>query len=506
MSESTGRSAPDADSARVAELGYEQELKREFGFFHAFAISFADTSLIVAFYGVFALSLGAAGPTFFWGLLVVLVFQLLVALVLGEVASIWPLAGGIYQWTRQQTGAKAGWFAAWAYWWTMVFAMSTCAYAAASFILPGLGVTDASKGAYIGLSVVIALIGLAINSIAQSILKFFVSLLLFAELTTTLVLAIVLFFFYRVNPFSTLLHSFNTGAGGFHWLWIGWLGAVAFMGWTFLGFDAAGSIAEEVHDPARNVPRAIVGVMISIGIITVFVTLASILAIPDISAAMTGNIADPVIQTVTFHLGSGWEKPVLLLIAMGFIGSMVALHTAGSRALYSLGRDRLIPGSSFFTKLTPSRKLPVAALAFTSLVAILVLLINIGAEKVFSTLLTIAVAGFFIAYAFPIMSQAILQRQGRHVAGPFTLGKWSKAVTLIASVWIVLELINVWWPRYPDLPWYQNWGVLLVTVILTVVGFIAYAFAPRHEMSGGGPAEAPAPQDVTTVPDATMSE
>lgn len=101
------------------------------------------------------------------------------------------------------------------------------------------------------------------------------------------------------------------------------------MGWTFLGFDAAGSIAEEVHDPARNVPRAIVGVMISIGVITVFVTMASILAIPDIPAAMTGNIADPVIQTVTFHLGTAWEKPVLILIAMGYIGRMVALHTAG---------------------------------------------------------------------------------------------------------------------------------------------------------------------------------
>jgi amino acid transporter len=130
VSENIGRAVPDSDAVRVAELGYQQELKREFGFFHAFAISFADTSLIVAFYGVFALSLGAAGPTFFWGLLVVLVFQLLVALILGEVASIWPLAGGIYQWTRQQTGAKAGWFAAWAYWWTMVFAMSTCAFAA----------------------------------------------------------------------------------------------------------------------------------------------------------------------------------------------------------------------------------------------------------------------------------------------------------------------------------------------------------------------------------------
>src|SRR5205807_7652171 len=132
---------------------FKQELRREFGFFHAFAISFADTSLIVAFYGVFALALGAAGPTFFWGLLLVLAGQFLVAMVLGEVASVWPLEGGIYQWTRHQTGDTTGWFSAWTFWWTMVFTMTSCAYAAASFILPGLGVDTASKGTVILLSI-----------------------------------------------------------------------------------------------------------------------------------------------------------------------------------------------------------------------------------------------------------------------------------------------------------------------------------------------------------------
>src|ERR1700693_31015 len=407
----------DADDIGVEKAGYKPSLRREFGFFHAFAISFADTSLIVAFYGVFALALGAAGPTFFWGLLVVLVGQFLVSLILGEVASAWPLEGGIYQWTRKQTGPVAGWFSAWAYWWTMVFAMTTCAYAAASFILPGIGITDASKLTPILLAIVIVVIGLAINSVAQSVLKFFVSILLFAELSTTLVLAIVLFFFFRVHDFSTLTNSYNTTANsGFNWLWIGWFGGIAFMGWTFLGFDAAGSIAEEVRDPARNVPRAIVGVMVRIGIITVFVTVASILAIPDIPAAMTGNIADPVIQTVTYHLGSGFEKPVLLLIAMGFIGSMVALHTAGSRALYALGRDRMIPGAAFVTRLSRVRKLPVVALVTIAGVSIVILLVNIGAAQVFTTLLSVAVVGFFISYGFPIASQLILQVRGKNVA------------------------------------------------------------------------------------------
>jgi amino acid transporter len=473
----------NSGDVHTSQPAHPAELKREFGFFHAFALSFADTSLIVAFYGVFAIALGAAGPTFFWGLLVVLVGQFLVSLILAEVASAWPLEGGVYQWTRKQTGATSGWFAAWAYWWTMVFAMTTCAYAAASFLLPGIGVADAPKTTIIFLAIVIVLIGLGINSIAQWILKFFISIFLFAELATTLGLAIALFFFFRVHGFETLTQSFSSD-GGFNWLWLSWFGAVAFMGWTFLGFDAAGSIAEEVHDPARNVPRAIVGTMVIIGVITVFVTLASILAIPDIKAAMTGNIADPVIQTVTYHLGSAFEKPVLILIAMGFIGSMVALHTAGSRTLYAMGRDRAIPGGAFFTRLTAGRKLPAIALAFTAAVSVVILLINIGASQVFTTLLSVAVVGFFASYGFVIVSQLILQLRGSHVAGPFSLGKASMAVTLVASVWTAFELINVWWPRTPDQPWYLNYGVLLVTVILAVLGIITYMLAPRHEVSG----------------------
>lgn len=486
----------DYEEARVVQMGYHPELRREFGFFHAFAISFADTSLIVAFYGVFALALGAAGPTFFWGLLVVLVGQFLVSLILAEVASAWPLEGGIYQWTQRQTGATAGWFAAWAYWWTMVFAGTTCAFAAASFILPGVGITNADKLTTIFLAIVIVLVGLAINSIAQSILKFFVSIFLFAELATTLVLAVVLFFFFRVHGFDTLTQSYSSSSG-FNWLWMGWFGAIAFMGWTFLGFDAAGAIAEEVHDPARNVPRAIIGVMVSIGLITVFVTMASILAIPDIKAAMTGNIADPVIQTVTAHLGSAFEKPVLLLIAMGFIGSMVALHTAGSRTLYAMGRDQTIPGAAIFTRLSAVRKLPVMALATIAAVSIVILLINIGASQVFTTLLSVAVVGFFISYGFPIVSQLILQLRGKHVAGPFTLGPLSMVVTVIATLWTVFELINVWWPRSPDLPWYQNYGVLVVTVILAALGIVAYVLAPRHELSGAPPSGRTDPAPVT---------
>lgn len=54
-------------------------------------------------------------------------------------------------------------------------------------------------------------------------------------------------------------------------------------------------------------------------------------------------------------------------------------------------------------------------------------------------------------------------------------------MTLLASAWIVIEIVNVAWPRDASLPWYQNWGVIMVAAILAMCGVAAYAVAPRHE-------------------------
>lgn len=70
-------------------------------------------------------------------------------------------------------------------------------------------------------------------------------------------------------------------------------------------------------------------------------------------------------------------------------------------------------------------------------------------------------------------------------------------MTAIATLWIAFELVNVWWPRSPGLPWYQNYGVLVVTVILAVLGVVAYMLAPRHELSGAPPSGRTEPATVT---------
>ncbi len=473
--------AGQREQQRLHALGYEQELKREFSFWHAAALGFADISPIVALYGMFGLALAAAGPTFFWGLFLVLGGQLLVALVFGEIASRWPLAGGVYQWTRQQVGTGPAWFAGWAYMWTLTIAMSTVAYAAASFIAPVIGINDPDKTTLVIMAFGFLLFGTLANTVGQWVLKVFVSLSIAAEFIASIIVGAILLIGFRENPISVLTDSMGagSGAGGIDFLAVAWLGAVAFIGWSFLGFEASGAIAEEVKDPERAVPWSIVVVLGFVGAVVIFAALSILLSLPDIGAAMTGNVADPVVQTLEYHFGEVVTKPLLAIIALGFTASMVALQTAVSRTVFSFARDRAIPFYGFFQGLTDNNRLPARAIVFVGVIAALFLLVNVWAEQIYTLLVSFVVGGFYISFLFPVAAALWLHLKGRHQSGPFNVGRLSFAVTLVAAIWLVFELVNIAWPRYPDLQWFENWGVILIVAILGVVGVLAYLVVPE---------------------------
>src|SRR5215207_3462026 len=93
--------------AQLALLGYKSEFKRSMNLWANISLGFTYLSPLVGVYSLFALSLGLAGPPAFWWLIIVGVGQLLVALVFGEVASQYPVAGGIYQWVRRLWNQRA---------------------------------------------------------------------------------------------------------------------------------------------------------------------------------------------------------------------------------------------------------------------------------------------------------------------------------------------------------------------------------------------------------------
>src|SRR5258707_685484 len=86
------------DDARLASLGYKPQLNRVLGFFSNFAVAFTYLSPMVGIYSLFLLGVGTGGPSYIWLTLIPLIGMLFVALVFGELASHYPIAGGMYQW------------------------------------------------------------------------------------------------------------------------------------------------------------------------------------------------------------------------------------------------------------------------------------------------------------------------------------------------------------------------------------------------------------------------
>jgi amino acid transporter len=103
------------ENARLENLGYKPQLNRVLGFFANFAVAFAYLSPMVGIYSLFVLGAGLGGPAYVWLTFIPVAGMLLVALVFGELASHYPVAGALYQYSKFSVGPAYGWFVGWFY-------------------------------------------------------------------------------------------------------------------------------------------------------------------------------------------------------------------------------------------------------------------------------------------------------------------------------------------------------------------------------------------------------
>lgn len=467
--------------AAVLTRDPDTELKREFSLWSAFALAFAFISPIVALYAIFGFAFVAAGPSMWWAFLIVLLGQLLVAAAFAELASKWPYEGAIYQWARRLRGESYGWWAGWAYIWTLVLAVAAVCYGAAGFVPVVLDIEPFSPGVQLLVAIGFIVLVSIINTIGRGAMKVFVALSISAEVIGSVGVGIVLLLFHRENSFSSLFESAGAGTGPGGYIWSGLLAAVAFVGWAFVGFETAGAISEEVREPRRAVPKAIMASLVIVAAVVMFAALGIILAIEDFGRVIAGEVADPVAETVTAQLGSGVTRPLFFLFIIGFMASALALQASASRMLYSFGRENVLPASGFLRKLSATDRLPINAIIVAGLMGAL-LLVSTQSEDIYLTLISFTVGGFYVAFAFPVVATLLARLGGRFTAGPWNLGGLGLPIAAAASAWAIFEFVNIAWPRAKELPWYQEYGVLLMVLVIGLLGLVFY-MAKRREIA-----------------------
>jgi amino acid transporter len=304
------------------------------------------------------------------------------------------------------------------------------------------------------------------------VLKVFMTASIIAEIVGSLGLGTWLLFFHQHNSIGVLFDG-SIGLGkGTEYLSMGgpFLLAMVFIGFSFVGFESAGAIAEEVSEPRKNLPKAILFALSFIAVVVMYTSLALILAVPDLNAVRSGSVADPVNFTLTSQLGSQIAKPVELLFVIGFLASFLALQTSASRMIWSFARDRALPASKMLSILSRKQRQPVGPLLITMVVGAALFLLSNVAENVYTLMLNFTSGGFFLSFLFPLIGFVVVNLSGRWRAGPFTLGNVTLPLAAVAMVWATFEFLNIAWPRPFYKEAYLNWSIWIAILVLGVVG------------------------------------
>jgi amino acid transporter len=110
----------------------------------------------------------------------------------------------------------------------------------------------------------------------------------------------------------------------------------------------------------------------------------------------------------------------------------------------------------------------------TTVIGTALFLLSNVATDLYILMVNFTSGGFYLSFLFPVLAFVIAVFGGKWKAGPFSLGKASGFVGVLALVWIIFELLNIAWPRpFWDNPW-LDWSVVVGAVGIGIVGVLIY--------------------------------
>lgn len=475
----------DADAAHLAALGYsyDKQFKREMSFWGNVSLGFTYLSPVVGIYTLFAASMAAGGPPMIWSLLIVGAGQLLVALVFGEIVSNYPVAGGVYPWSRRLWGKKWGWMNGWVYAVALLATIAAVAYGAGPFLGALFGF-EAGVTTTVICALAILVLATAINLGGTKILSTVAMIGLIAELGGALVVGTLLLVFARNNDLSVLFDTFGAGEGDNYFFAFAAAGLLGIF--QYYGFEACGDVAEEIADPGRRIPKAMRMTIYIGGFAATFVCLSLILAVPDISAVINGTDTDPVGTALLGAFGALGYKLVVAVVLISFVSCVMSLQAAASRLIYSMGRDHMLPGHRWLSRWSDRLDVPPFALLVAAAIPAAIIVGSIVSENALVAIVSFASLGIYLGFQMVVLAALRARLKGWKPAGKFTLGGWGIAINVAALAWGVIGMANIAWPRYPDLPWYENWLTILSAVVVLALG-VGYMAWQRPHLNSHAP-------------------
>ena len=415
------------------------------------ALGFRDLTL---FYIVSGLSVrwtataAAAGPgtLLIWIVGLVGFFVPLAASVI-ELSSRYPQEGGLYVWTREAFGDFSGFLAAWTYWVSNLPYFPGVLYFGAGSVLFAFGARAQSLAAnatyYAAFAIACLAIITSLNIIGVNAGKWLNNIGAagsIVPLATLIVLAAV-----SAGRFGSATHFSRANLVPHLSLRNAIFWATIFF--AFGGCEAGSFMGEEIKNPRRTIPRALLvgGTVLAAGYIAG--TVALLLALP--SEAVGGPDGFVLgLQALCLRLGlARFLAPLALLVGLNAMGGAAAFLSSTSRLPFVAGVDRYLP--PVFGRIHERFRTPWVAIGIYGMASMIIALLSQAGTTVrgaYAVLVSMSIIAYFLPYLFlfasmirlqsrPAPPQALQVPGGRHVAVALAaIGFACTALTIVLSV------------------------------------------------------------------------
>ncbi|WP_129973285.1 MULTISPECIES: APC family permease [unclassified Pseudomonas] len=409
-----------------------------------FGIAYMTPIIVLGTFGILAQSTAGMVPAAYLAALVAMFFT---AMSYGRMAAAYPVAGSAYSYVRKAISPKLGFIAGWAVLLDYLFLpmaiwLIGAAYLASAFpsIPQWVWVL-----AFIGITSAINIIGLKLANGINALLMLVQFLVLIAF--------VALCVHYVGGDASTPLWSIKPFFNGDMQMPLIMSGA-AIACYSFLGFDAVSTLTEETRDPRRTIPRAIMLITLIGGLIFVGVSYFVQIAHPSFQFDSVDSAAYEIARNIG---GDLFVSIFLIGLIVGQFASGLSAQASGSRLLFAMGRDGVLP-KSFFGTLHERFGTPVNSILLCAVVALLALKLDVTTSTSFINF------GAFLAFSLVNLSVIFHYWIGGEKKGlrELILFLIFPFIGLAADLWLMVSLDHL--AVYLGLSWLAI-GVVYLAVL-----------------------------------------
>jgi len=431
-----GGTGPLAEDDELETFGYRQQFVRSLRHFESFAVAFSFISITTGIFTTYSFALTTAGPRAIWTWLIVVAGQACVALVYGALSNLVPLSGYSYQWASRLANIHIGWWFGW-----MSFAFLSIVTVSVDYGLVQVAFQPLIGETYTPTSA--ALETLAVLALQAALI--YASTRLTTRVNNTAVateiigiagLTVLLLIVAAVRSMGHWSNLVSTGpvphTGYFHWLGPFML-ATLLGAYTIVGFESASNLAEETHEPHRVIPKAMLRAVLISGVVG-FAFLI-VLAYATNKAAYAS--AAPVASIVHDVLGGVVQKIFLVFVCISIYACGLVIMVTNGRLVYSMARDRRLPGHQFLSRVPRATGGPTWATILAAVVGGIITLALRTHPGALATLFTASTIMPALLYAGTVL--LYLFSRGKRNHRPF--GKFEIPIVTGAVVWLAYELI-----------------------------------------------------------------